>query len=85
MVFTSITGSWPFTPTLRYVFVISTTMSLARKFEGTDTVMSTSWIVCVHLYGSLACSSASLARSSLSFLLRSEGVGDVDMATTARW
>ena len=42
-------------------------------------VMSRSWIVCVHLYGNLACSSASLARSSLSFFSRSEGVGEDDM------
>ncbi len=46
---TSMMGSWPLTPTLRYVFFMSTTMSLPLRFAGTDTVMSRSCIVCVHL------------------------------------
>ena len=76
---TSIIGSCPLTPTLRDVFFMSTTMSLPFKFAGTDIDISRSCIVCVHLYGSLACSSFSLARSSLSFFSRSSGVGEVDM------
>lgn len=50
--------------------------SLDFKFPGIGTVTSSSESVWVHLYGRSDCSCSSLARSSTSFLARSEGVGD---------
>ena len=58
---------------------MATMRSRPLRFEGTGTVMSTSPIVWVHLYGSLACSSCSLALASASFFSRSSGVGEVDI------
>ena len=79
---TSITGSSPFTPTFKCSFPISTVRSRPRRFPATGTVMSTSAIVCVHLYGNSACSAASLVRAAASCCSRSEGVGDVDIVAT---
>lgn len=76
---TSMIGVWPLIPTFSFDFVMTTSRSLPLMLAGTGTVMSTSWIVCVHLYGSCACSAASLALSSASFFARSSGVGDVDI------
>lgn len=63
---TSIMGSWPLTPTLSFVILISTTMSLPFRFPGTSTLISRSPIVWVHLQGRAACSAASLARAASS-------------------
>ena len=68
---TSITGSCPRTPTFKLSRLISTTRSRALRFPGTVTNTSSSEMVCVHLYGRAACSSASLARAAAS----SAGVG----------
>ena len=76
---TSMMAGCPLTPTLSFVFVMTTFKSRPFRLPDTGTVTSTSWIVCVHLYGSLACSSASLARATVSFFSRSSGVGEVDM------
>lgn len=76
---TSMTGSCPLTATFNCVLEKVTMRSLPFKFEATGTVMSRSVIVCVHLYGSLACSSASRARSALSDFSRSDGVGEDDI------
>ena len=76
---TSIMWVCPFTPALRWVLEIETSRSRPRRFEGTGMVMSRSPIVWAHLYGSWACSAASLARASASFFSRCSGVGEVDI------
>jgi hypothetical protein len=73
---TSINGSCPLICTLIAVRPISTNRSFALRLPGIGTVTSTSPIVWVHLYGSVACSASSLARASASTLARSDGVGD---------
>ena len=60
---------------------MSTVKSLPLRFPGTSTVMSRSPIVCVHLYGRAACSSASLARAAAS----SAGVGSGIRCQLAAW
>lgn len=73
---TSIIGSCPLIPAFRLFFAILTSRSLPLKLAGICAVTSKSAIVCVHLYGSLLCSSSSLALASLSRRSRSEGVGE---------
>lgn len=46
---TSMMGSWPFIPTVRWSFVMVTMRSRLRRLAGIGTVMSRSWMVCVHL------------------------------------
>ena len=70
-------GVWPLTPTLSFFFVMTMSRSRPFRLPATGTVTSTSPIVWVHLYGSFACSSASLAFASLSFCSCSSGLGDI--------
>jgi hypothetical protein len=74
-------GSCPLICTLRWVFFNSTMRSLAFRFPGMGTLTSASFSVCVHLYGSVACSSSSLLRSASSCCLRSSGEGDAARAS----
>jgi hypothetical protein len=69
-------ASWPLIPAFTLFFAILTSRSLPLKLEGTSIVTSRSAIVWVHLYGSLPCSSCSLALAALSRRSRSEGVGE---------
>lgn len=59
-------GSWPLIPAVSLSFLISTTRSRDFTLSGTVKVTSSSPMVCVHLYGRLACSSSSLAREAAS-------------------
>jgi hypothetical protein len=69
-------GSCPLIATRNFVFVSLTSKSLPLRFAAMGIVMSTSWIVCVHLYGRAACSASSFSFAALSLRARSEGVGD---------
>lgn len=75
-VHTSMIGGCPLMPALRVLFVILTSRSLPFMFAGIGAVTSRSWMVWDHLYGSLLCSSSSLAFAAMSLALRSSGVGD---------
>lgn len=46
---TSMMGVWPFKATLSFVLVMTTSRSRPLMLEGTGTVTSRSWIVCVQL------------------------------------
>lgn len=73
---TSMIGSCPLIPALMLSFDSFTSKSLPFKFPGIGAVMSKSLMVCVHLYGSLPCSSSSRCLASLSLAARSDGVGE---------
>lgn len=72
---TSIIRSLPLMPTFRLFLLNSTIKSRALSAPSTGMVISTSPSVCVHLYGSRACSSFSLARRASSAERRSDAVG----------
>ena len=67
-------GSWPLTPATSLVFDIVMVKSRLLSPPGMEKVTSSSPIVCVHLYGRAACSSASFARAAAS----SAGVSSVE-------
>lgn len=71
---TSIISSLPLMPTFRLFLSNSTIKSRALSAPFIGMVISTSPSVCVHLYGSRACSSFSLARRASSAERRSEAV-----------
>jgi len=72
-------GSCPLMPTFSAFLLILTSRSLPLYFASMLTVMSRSLIVCVHLYGRVACSASSFSRASASAFLRSSGGGEPDM------
>lgn len=74
---TSIISSLPLMPTFRLFLSNSTIKSRALSAPLIGMVISTSPSVCVHLYGSRACSSFSLARRASSAERRSEAVTSV--------
>ena len=66
-------------PAFMLVGVILTSRSLPLRVPGIGELRSTSWIVWVHLYGSLLCSLSSWALAALSVASCSAGGGEVDM------
>lgn len=73
---TSMKGSCPFTEAKSFDFVNLTFKSRPFRFPGIEMVMSTSLIVCVHVYGRAACSATSFAFASASSFFCSSGGGD---------
>lgn len=80
IIYTSIRGSLPFNATLIFVLVNTTSRSLPRISAGTGIVTSASAIVCVHLYGRVACSFASFSLCSRSRRSRSAREGSVSVS-----
>ena len=79
-VHTSMIGSLPFNPTRILVLVSMTSRSFPRISAGTGIVTSASEIVCVHLYGSVACSFASFSLCSRSRRSRSAREGSTSVS-----